>query len=319
MNSHCKNETTLPDYTFVGTDVSKLHLDSFIPGASPRRDPNLAEGYQNIIANLRLIPRPWVVCEATGGYERGLVNALMDEDIPVSILYPKRARSFSDAAGRLAKTDGIDAEMLSKFGDRMRPRRAIPTDPESIRLRQILDARQSMVKNITTLTNQLELAEGYLREALEADLAHFTKHLAEVEIALTEHLKNSPELKQKSDRLQQVKGVGPVLANTLLAYVPELGKVDDKALSSLIGVAPHPQESGSSRGKRQIKGGRGQVRKVLYMAAVSAVRSNPILRTFYLRLKTENHKKPKVALVAVMRKLLRLLNMMISKPTFTLA
>jgi transposase len=169
------------------------------------------------------------------------------------------------------------------------------------------------------LKGRLELSKGYLREEIEAQLASLKIRQAKIEADLTEHFRACEEIKAKSDRLQTVKGVGPVLAATLLAYVPELGKVEDKVLSSLIGVAPHPHDSGDKKGRRCIQGGRGNVRKVLYMAAVSAVRSNQILKKFYQRLRTEGCKQPKVALVAVMRKLLRVLNLLMADPTFSLA
>lgn len=319
MNSHCKNEMTLPHITFVGIDVSKLHLDSFIPGAPARRDPQTPAGHADLIAALRQIPHPRVICEATGGYEQTLAATLMAAGIEVCIVQPGRVRHFAFAEGLLAKTDRIDAELLSRFGQKIQPRCEIPADPDAVRLRQILETRRILVVLITDMGNRLELAQGYLREEIESQLASFKVRLAKVEADLDEHIRTAAALKSKNQRLQEVKGVGPVLAATLLAYVPELGHISDKTLSALVGVAPHPHDSGNLRGKRRVRGGRANVRKVLYMAAVASVRFNPILKAFYSRLRNQAGKPAKVALVAVMRKLLGVLNRLIADPDFSLA
>jgi len=321
MNSHRKNETTRDGITYIGIDVSKRTLDTFIPikGIPPRNDPHTPEGHAEIIAAIRPLPHPKVICEATGGYEQPLVAALIQAGIEVCVVQPSRVRSLARAEGLFAKTDRIDAELLSRFGQSIGPRGEIPADPQAERLRQILEARRILVNLMTEMTSRLETARGYLREEIEAQVASLKARLKKIKTDLTEHVRFSEELKQKCERLQQVKGVGPVVATTLLAYVPELGKVHHKVVASIVGVAPHPDDSGERRGKRRISGGRGQVRKVLYMAAVTAARSNPILKAFYQRLVTEGRKEPKVALVAVMRKLLKLLNLLLEKPNFSLA
>lgn len=320
MNSHGKSETTRTEITHVGVDVSKHHLDVHIPGLPARRDQNTAGGIAALIDVLKTLPCPRVICEATGGYERALAASVLDAGLEACIVQPSRVRHLALAEGLLAKTDRIDAALLSRFGEKLQPRSEIAADPDAVRLREMLEMRRVLVDLITTTTgNRLELAQGYLREHLEAQLAGFKTSLEEVERDIATHLKTSPDLSAKADRLQQLKGVGPVLAATLPAYVPELGKVGDKTLASLAGVAPHPRDSGQTSRRRRVRGGRAVVRHVLYMAAVSAARSNAVLKEFYQRLRQEKGKPAKLALVAVMRKMLGVLNRLVADPQFTLA
>lgn len=319
MNSHSKPETTRTEITHVGVDVSKHHLDVHIPGRPARRDPNTAEGIAALIGALKALPHPRVICEATGGYEHGLATSVLDAGVEVSIVQPGRVRHLALAEGLLAKTDRIDAALLSRFGEKLQPRCEVAADPDAVRLREMLEMRRVLVDLVTITGNRLELARGYLREHLEVQLAGFKTSLEGVEGDIASHMKNSPDLSAKAARLQQLKGVGPVLAATLLAHVPELGKVGDKTLASLVGVAPHPRDSGMTSRTRRVRGGRAVVRHVLYMAAVSAARSNEVLKVFYRRLRQEKGKPAKLALVAVMRKMLGVLNRLIADPQFTLA
>lgn len=312
-------ETTRTEIIHVGVDVSKHHLDVHIPGCPARRDPNTASGIAALIAALKAHPHPRVICEASGGYERGLTLALLDAGTDVCVVQPGRVRHLALAEGLLAKTDRIDAELLSRFGRKLEPRCEVAPDPDAVRLREMLEMRRVLVDHITGTGNRLELARGYLREHLEVQLAGFKASLLGVEGDIANHLKNSAALSAKAKRLQQLKGAGPVLAATLLAYVPELGHVGDKTLASLIGVAPHPRDSGMTSRARRVRGGRAVVRHVLYMAAVAAARSNEVLKVFYRRMRQEKGKPAKLALVAVMRKMLCVLNRLIADPQFTLA
>jgi len=319
MNSHCKPETTTPSQSsFIGVDVSKHHLDSFHPSLASKRFPNDAQGIRDLVAHIRSLHAPHVVCEATGGYESSLVYDLMAMDVSVSVVQPSRVRYFARAEGLLAKTDKIDAKLLARFGQKMEPRPSVPADPATIQLRQICETRSFLVDKISELDNRLGLAQGVLKEELASIREDFLTRLEQVEDQRAEFIKRHHEMLSRNERLQQVRGVGPVLASTLLAYVPELGKITDKQLSAIIGVAPHPQESGKQQGRRSIRGGRAGVRKVLYMAAIAATRFNPILREVYRRLCSKGKAK-KVAIVAVMRKLLGVLNKLIADPTFCLA
>ena len=251
--------------------------------------------------------------------ERRLAAELAGAGHAVAVVNPRQARDFARALGELAKTDRIDAVLLSRFGEKLQPRCEVAADPDAVRLREMLEMRRVLVDLITTTGNRLELARGYLREHLEAQLAGFKTSLEGVEGDIASHLGTSPELSAKAERLQQLKGVGPVLAATLLAYVPELGKVGDKTLASLVGVAPHPRDSGMTNRTRRVRGGRAVVRHVLYMAAVSAARSNQVLKVFYRRLRQDKGKPAKLALVAVMRKMLGVLNRLLADPQFSLA
>lgn len=318
MNSHCKKEMADPSVTFVGLDVSKARLDSFVPGAKPRADDNTAKGRAAFIKHLQTLRNPRVVCEASGGYERAVVAALLAAGIGVCVVPPARVRHFALAEGLLAKTDSIDARLLARYGDKIRPPLELPADPAAVRLREMLDYRRILSDRRIATSSQLEVAQGYLREGLQAQLAALKAALRQVNKDIAAHLKAEPALGAKAKRLRQLCGVGPVLASTLLAYLPELGLIGDKTLASLAGVAPHPCESGKHRGKRRIRGGRSVVREVLYMAAVTASTHNPILAAFYQRL-TAKGKLPKVAIVAVMRKMLIVLNRMMGDPQFSLA
>lgn len=323
MNSHCKQEATSPDgaslTTFVGLDISKARLDSFAEGGTPREDANNPRGHASLIAWLRGLPAPRVVCEATGGYEKAPVAALLEAGIEVCVVPPGRVRHFALAEGLLAKTDRIDARLLARYGRKIQPPLELPADPAAVLLREMLEYRRVLSDQIVAAASRLELAKGYLRAGLQTQLDGFKAALREVEGDIAKHVGSDPGLRAKAARLRQLCGVGPVLAATLLAYLPELGRVDGKAIASLIGVAPHPDDSGKHKGTRRVQGGRSCVREVLYMAAVSASVHNPILSAFYRRLSVDKGKPAKVALVAVMRKMLMLLNHMIADPQFSLA
>lgn len=327
MNSHCKKEMTSPDrnhqqtdahITFVGLDISKARLDIHISGKH-HEERNTPEGHAAFIKHLHPLHRHRVICEATGGYETAVVAALLAADIEVRVVQPARVRHFANAKGWLAKNDRIDARLLAAFGENIRPRLEVPTSPESIRLREMLDYRRITGDQITGLNNRLGLASGYLRERLEARITALEADFKSVEKAIAGHIAADVDLAAKARRMTQLKGVGPVLAATVLAYLPELGKIEDKMVASLVGVAPHPKDSGTSKFRRRVSGGRGQVRNVLYMAAISGARSNPLLKAFYERLKNDKGKPHKVAIVAVMRKMLIVLNKLLANPQFSLA
>lgn len=327
MNSHCKIEMTSPhrnpkeaddNITFVGLDISKARLDIHTSGKH-REDKNTPEGHAAFIKHLHSLHHPRVICEATGGYETAVVTALLAAGIEVCVVQPARVRHFADAKGWLAKNDRIDARLLAAFGENIQPRLELPTSAESVRLREMLDYRRITGEQITELNNRLELASGYLKEGLEARIEALKADFKNVEKALTAHIAGHPDLAAKAKRMIQLKGVGPVLAATVLAYLPELGQIEDKRIASLVGVAPHPKDSGTSKFRRRVAGGRSQVRNVLYMAAISGARSNPILKAFYDRLRNDKGKPHKVAIVAVMRKMLIVLNKLLADPQFSLA
>jgi transposase len=261
-----------------------------------------------------------IVCEATGGYERHLVEAAHAAGNAVSIVMPKRVRYYAYAAGLLAKNDRIDARLIARYSEAMKP--PVQPSPESwqVELRELMRARNTL---IAELNQQASRAEHQSPVALVAELAKehielLEKHLRQIEQAIGTLTQANGTLRQKAERIQQIKGVGEVSARIIAAEMPQLGSLERGQAASALGVAPHPHESGAYKGKRYIAGGNARVRSVLYMAAVCASRHNPVLSAFYARLIAKG-KPPKVALVAIMRKLIELINRLLKYPNFVLA
>lgn len=317
MNSHHKTEWTEPAVQYVGLDVSKARLDYAIAAGRPAAVPNNEAGIAALITELKTVPGARVVCESTGGYERALLAALWAARVDACRVHPGRVRAFAQAEGTRAKTDRIDVELLRRYAQSMHPRLTRPASPEVVVLRDLLDYRHQLVTQRTMLTNRLETAGPTLRALLEEQRAQLDASLAKADEAVHAQLRGHEALRAKAERLQQLQGVGPVLAATLLAYLPELGEEPDNRIAALVGVAPHPADSGETSRPRHARGGRTEVRTVLYMAAVCAAHRNPVLAAFYTRLRATG-KPPKVCLVAVMRKMLLVLNHMIKDPNFTL-
>ena len=321
LSSNRKKESTMPVKTepdFVGLDIAKDQLDYCLNDRTEGRCPNTTAGRVLLIQQLRQLAHPRVIVEASGGYEKVVVAELLQAGIEVCVVQPGRVRALAYAEGLLAKTDRIDARLLRRYGQKVELRLAAPTDPATANLRELLEHRRALSTQLVEVEGRLALAGPTLHKLLEVQRAFLEQQLATVEKLIHEHIDQNPDLRAKAERMQQVKGVGPILAATLLAYVPELGKVESAQLSALVGVAPHPKDSGPRSSPRHIRGGRPQVRIVLYMAAVCATRWNPILAAFYRRLRA-NGKPAPVCLVAVMRKLVCLLNRLIQNPNFALA
>lgn len=308
--------TAASDY--VGLDISKDRLDYTWSDHQVSHCANDAQGHGALITSLRRLAAPRVVCEASGGYERAVVAALLVAGIEVCLVQPGRVRAFAHAEGLLAKTDRIDALLLRRFGQKINPRLMVPSDPATVVLRELLEHRRNLTNQLSEVEGRLPLAGKTLTPLLQRQQRFLAAELAAVEKLLQDHIDQHPDLRQKSARLQQVKGVGPVLAATLLAYVPELGQIESAKISVLVGVAPFAKDSGTLFLPRHIRGGRAVVRHVLYMAAICAARFNPVLAAFYQRLRQAG-KPAKVCLVAVMRKLLVLLNRLIAEPDFVLS
>jgi transposase len=305
-----------PDY--VGLDVAQARLDYCLNEHEEAACENNAEGHRKLIARLKRLARPRVVCEASGGYEKVIVAELLAAGIEVCVVQPGRVRAFAYADGLLAKTDRIDARLLRRFGQAVTLRLAEPVDPVAGTLRELLEHRRQLTEQLSELEGRLALAGATLKKLLLQQRAFLQQQIKMVEEMIDEHIDHDPTLRNKAARLRQLKGVGPVLAATLLAYVPELGRIRSAKISALIGVAPHPDDSGQTAKPRHVRGGRAQVRHVLYMAAIAAARFNPILAAFYQRLKARG-KPAKVCIVAVMRKMLSVLNRLIENPHFALA
>jgi transposase len=292
--------------SFIGIDVAKAQLE-FADRPSGERGavPNDEDGIRALVAHCQAATL--VVCEATGGYEAPLVAALATAGLPVVVANPRQVRDFAKATGQLAKTDAIDAQILALFAERVRPElRALP-DAAVEALDALLTRRRQLVEMLVAERNRLLVARPTIRRDLQQHIRFLERRLHEADDDLHTAVKASPVWRVKDDLLQSVPGVGRVVSLTLLAELPELGRLSHKAIAALVGVAPLARDSGTLRGKRLVYGGRAPVRAVLYMAALVAARRNPVIRAFYQRLRTAG-KPAKVALTACMRKLLVILN-----------
>jgi transposase len=305
------------DTNYVGVDVSKAGLDVSPDGKGTHSIANNANGHAQLVAMLRGIANARVVCEATGGYEASMVAALMQAGIEVCVVNPQRVRAFAKANGWQAKTDKLDAKLLRQFGVSIAPRVEHPCSQSARDLREMLEYRRAISDQLVAMTNRCELAGKILRAHLEKTIAMLKVSLSEIDALIENHISGDAGLSAKRDRMRELCGVGPVLAATLLAYVPEIGEVPPEQLSSLVGVAPYACDSGPHKGKRFIRGGRTVVRHVLFMGAVAAARHNVVLKRFYEGLIARGKAK-KVAIVAVMRKMLHVISRLLSDTNFVL-
>jgi len=303
---------------YVGIDVSKKHLDVALgpEDRRPLRVPNTPAGIEALVAELQGKAVQLVVLESSGGWERGILRALVEAGITTARVPGGRVRHFAKSWGQRAKTDGIDARMLARYGERVQPRPTVLPSPQRQRLDALVTRRKQLVDMRTAESNRLETAEEEsVRQGLQKHIAWLNEEIADLEQRIEEHIAAHEELAQQQQLLTSVPGVGVGTARVLLAKMPELGQVNRKEIASLVGVAPFNRDSGGKTGKRYIQGGREDVRAVLYMAALSAIRFNPRFKAFYQRLRNEKEKPFKVAIVAVMRKLLVTLNAMVATQT----
>ncbi len=300
--------------SFVGIDVSQEQLDLHErPGERLQRYPNNADGIQAIVARMAELQPTRIVVEATGGLELPLVLALAERQLPVVQINPRQARDFAKACGRLAKTDVIDAATLAHFADAIRPPvRPFPSQ-EMQALREFLDRRQQLIGNRVMEQNRLgSTTLPAVRRDIEAHIRFLNRKIVDVEKQMKKLIDASDALRHKDDILQSVPGIGAQVSRTLLVRLPELGTLDRRRLSCLVGLAPVNWDSGAMKGSRHIRGGRATVRVALYQAAICAVRVNSSMKAFYARLRASG-KKAKVALIAVARKLLVLVNALVAK------
>jgi transposase len=311
---------TAPVPAYAGLDISKDALDLALAGQSVVRYDHHPAGIARLVKTLTASPAPvHVICEPSGGYERDLLAALWAARIAVSLVNAARVRAFARAQGRLAKTDAIDAHLLREYGELLRPKPSAAPVPQRQRLAELVQRREQLVTLLATEEQRhTQTRDAVVRKLGAKLLAALEQHIAQLDALIAAQIDEDDTLKGQSARLQQVKGVGPVTAATLLAELPELGTLTRNAAGALAGVAPYNRDSGQHRGRRMIRGGRVQARRVLYMAALVATRFNPILKTFYQRLVAAGKPK-KLALTAVMRKLVVLLNHLLKNPQFALA
>jgi transposase len=300
---------------FVGIDVSKATLDVAVRPSGERWSVATEEAQVRELtkAIVKLAPT-LIVVEATGGMQTLVVAELAAAGLPVAVVNPRQARDFAKATGRLAKTDSIDADILANFGQAIRPEVRELKDEQAQLLSALMSRRRQIVDMLTAEKNRLAAAPKPVRQEIRKHIDWLEGRLKAMDGQISDTIKENPAWREKDLILRSVPGVGPVLSLSLLAGVPELGRLDRQKLSALVGVAPLNDDSGKHRGRRRVWGGRAQVRAVLYMAIVSATRANPVIRTFYERLIAAG-KKPKVALTACMRRLLCILNSMIKNGT----
>ena len=297
-----------PEEVHVGIDVSKARLDVCVmPEGSALAVTNDQAGIDELLERLVGLRPGLVVLEASGKYERPAAAAIAARGIAVAVVNPRQARDFARATGRLAKTDRIDAEVLARFAGAVGPRPSLIPDEEARLLQAVLARRRQLLEMLVAEKNRLRMAPGPVARRIRAHARWLERELSRTDGELDEAVEASTVFGENEALLRSVPGVGPVLARTLLAELPELGALTHKRLSALVGVAPFNRDSGTFRGKREVWGGRGSVRAALYMGALVATRHNPALKEFYRRLLAAGKPK-KVALVACMRKLLSILN-----------
>jgi transposase len=305
--------STVP--VFVGIDISKDRLDIALRPTGEREavanaEPDIAA----LVVRLQACHPTLIVLEATGGFELAVTAALAAARQPVVIVNPRQVRDFAKATGKLAKTDALDAAILAQFAEAVRPALRPVPEATTLALGALLTRRRQLVAMRTAESNRLGTALPPVRNGIRAHLAWLDRQLAQFDDDLTRAIRESPVWREKDDLLQSAPGVGPVLARTLLASLPELGTLTRQQIAALVGVAPLNRDSGTFRGKRRVWGGRAHVRAALYMSALVATRFNPVIRVFYQRLCAAGKAK-KVALTACMRKLLTILNAMLKHQT----
>ena len=300
---------------FVGIDVSKAQLDvAVLPSGERLSLPRDPEGIDTLLSHLRPLSPTLVVLEATGGLEAPVASSLAAASVPVVVINPRQARDFAKATGQLAKTDALDALVLARFGQAVRPTIRPLVDEQTVALNAQIVRRRQVIGMIVAEQNRLATAPRPIQADIQSHIRWLQKKLQRLDHDLQQAIRQSPIWREKDNLLQSAPGVGPTLAVTLLAGLPELGRLDRKKIAALVGVAPLNRDSGTFRGRRTTWGGRSHIRSVLYMAALSAIRFNPVIRIFYQRLR-QSGKVPKLALVACMRKMLTILNSMIKNQT----
>lgn len=302
---------------YIGVDVAKLSLAADLPGQCLTVGNDI-KGHDHLLRLFGALPNAHVVLEATGGYEQSFVRALHCAGIAVSVIEPSKARAFARAKGLRAKTDPIDAALLRGFGVAMAPHPTAPPTAQQQRLAELVMRRRQLVDSVTCESNRSDhYLDPLANRQAAAHLRLLRKQTDQCDKAIAALIAADEVLAQRSARLQELPGVGAVTASTLIAEMPELGTLSDEGAAALAGVAPYNCDSGPFAGSRRIAGGRISVRCCLYMAAMSARVHDPILKTFYNRLVARG-KKRIVALTAVMRKLIILLNRMLKNPNFEL-
>ena len=293
---------------YVGIDVSKARLDVYIrPMGKALKVANTELEIANLVEELKSYNIDLIVLEATGGLETEAVIQLQAALLPVALINPRQGRDFAKATGKLAKTDAIDAKILAHFGEAMKPQ-VLAIESENAReLSELISRRRQLVEMLTAEKNRLTRAHGEALSDIETHIEFLKKRLENLNQHIEQLTKNNQQWQDKVNLLKTTPGIGQVIATTLVADLPELGRLSAKRISKLVGVAPLNHDSGQFKGKRMIWGGRAHVRATLYMGAVVAIRHNPVIKAFYERL-VQRGKSKKLALTACVRKMLVILN-----------
>ncbi len=296
--------------SYVGIDVSKSRLDVAVLGEERERQvDNTQAGIAKLVQQMQELQPLLIVVEATGGYQRHVVDALFHAGLSVAVVNPARVRQFARACGLLAKTDKLDARVLAVFGQRMQPRRYEGKNEAEMQLSALLVRRKQVEEMLKAEQNRLRTIAPSLRSSVERMIAVLKEEKKRLDDQIHEAMKEQKAWQEKREILSSAPGVGQVTTATLLADLPELGKMDRKKIAALVGVAPMNHDSGKKRGYRKTKGGRTDVRSVLYMSTLVATRYNPVIQAQYQHL-LRRGKVKKVALTACMRKFLTILNAM---------
>lgn len=301
---------------FVGIDVSKDRLDVHVrPSGESFAVARDEAGIAALAERLRAAAPALIVLEATGGFEVMVAAGLAGAGLPLAVVNPAQIRAFARAMGRRAKTDRLDAEIIARFADKVRPEARPVADKDAQALAELVARRRQVVEMIGMETNRRRQAHSVrVVKGVDRILAALRKELTALDREIDDRIKGSPAWREAENLLTSVPGIGPITARTLIAELPELGRIDRRRLAALVGVAPVNRDSGAMRGHRAIAGGRTEVRNVLYMAALTASRRNPVIRDLYQRLR-DRGRPAKAALVAAIRKLLTILNAIIRDAT----
>lgn len=303
-------------FTVVGIDVSKSNSVVCIVDNTEKvlkHYTRKEDKYPDLVKDLKKLAPRVVILEATGGYEKALTIKLSKAGVPFRVIDPKRARSYADSIGLFSKTDKEDAKLLAIYGLRNNIEPKALSSEKELLLRTYMDRRRQLVSmRSDELRRQHQTHDRKMAKSIKAMLKLLNSQIKDIDASISDEIEGDDDLSRKEEIITSVDGVGEQTAKTIISSMPELGAIGRRQATALAGLAPYARESGQFRGLRRIKGGRGDVRKVLYMAALSAIRHNHDIKTFYTRL-VETGKKPKVAIVACMRKLLLLLNALLKK------
>jgi len=301
---------TITSEEYVGIDVAKDKLDLAVLGQKATSEVfNTKRGITAVVKKMCQLNPKLIVVEATGGYEEALVLALYEAGMPVALVSPQRVRQYAKARGLLAKTDKLDAQNLAEYGKHIQPRLFVAKSEEGRRLSAIIGRRRQLADMQKSEKNRLRTAYLEMKSSIQTVIDCLEAEIERLDEEIRNFMNEHENFKEQEELLRSAKSIGPVTAATLLADLPELGKLDRKQIAALVGVAPINQDSGKKRGYRKTKGGRPEVRSVLYMSALSGIRYNPIIQAQYDQL-VKRGKEKKVAITACIRKMLTILNAM---------